>query len=273
MEVAGRERKSILRISSDEKLYATQSNSNFSVSLSTDDRLANTSMISLLRCSFSNVFYNIRTNIDDIFTIFDNTAAANISVTINQGFYSVNDLIDAIEFGGPGGLLSIPNGGIQGLITGGDFTIDSTQPDSKLVFASTTTNIALLNAASGSTMSPTLGIILDSVGVAASQTGDYIPNLNGLDEVWLRSRELTRPAGSNLILGNNTLSDVICPIGISVPFLGVQNYEPPDEDYFRVSYPRLASIKTPDLYLTDRNNNILDLQGTTLTAVFKVDSF
>jgi len=165
----------IVDVSSDELISG--SDSNFIVNLGKPDGVERTARVAIKYCSFFNVFPNVSTGVDDVFQIA-------VSPTI---IVSTDDIFQ-IDVSGPGvqsytvaagtytaaTLASTIVAGVNALsgMTGIPATLAINTAVSPWNFTVTGATFKLRNFASGSTISPVLGITTTSASFAASHAAD-----------------------------------------------------------------------------------------------------
>lgn len=244
----------------------------FVISTSKVEKLTDVVAFSIKSITFPNVFTNVTAGRDDIFQIWDDTAGAIISVTLDEGFYTQSEIISAITVGGPAGTWTTPTGGIAGLITGGNFTATATHPNKKITFASSTDSFKLLTFVGGSTSSTNLGITTQTVAAAASVEADHTPSLAGLTECYLRSSTLSKVIRGATVMGDSSVQDIIQTINVSAPHMGVNTYEPADNDLTKFYAQTPVELSKVDLRLTNEAGQKLNLQNNRLVVVLQIES-
>ena len=248
----------LIRIDSQDKSTSSVSNSNFRVNLGNAYRSAPVTRIVLKQIQFPNNFYNVRTGVDDVLTVQEN-GQAPFDVTIPQGFWEITDLLTEMK-------TQID----AGLVGGSTVTITLGNQDKKLLFTfSGTTAIVYANASGNSTIATNLGILQTTPGMSTNITGNAIPSLEGLTEVFLISDTL---APLHTREYNNNQRNIFASIPITAPFTSQNIYRSQDEELDSIEYPTPGRlIRDIDIRLENREGEAVNLsENHDVKIIFKV---
>jgi hypothetical protein len=203
----------------------------------------------LKSCSIPNTQYNIdvHNNTFSFLAGFDET-----SINVAPGNYTIDELIDELVTSGVGEFYGL---GISVIF-----------PSGKLQFTFNTP-CSLLNYEQGNYMAPTLGIMVNS-GPITSYTVDSLPNLTGVQNIYIVSQTLS--GGTGMIDSTLNQLAVFSSIQMTVPFGQYMHYISAEEQSDEVFFPSDRTIGEVDLILyNDRGQNI-DLQGLDWSMIVKI---
>lgn len=261
--------KKFLRINSTNRTLQSDPDTNFSVNLGTNLQLV--SKISVLQCQFTNAFYNVfqtSQKYNNAFTMITTSPTLSYNLTIPPGYYSVYTLFAAIKKAVDG-----ISGTTGTTIT---FNIDST---TNIVNAYVTTTKATVQFTHSDVKTNGLGGRQDNwpfglLGFAGDFTistssgsptlATYFPSLNNPSKVYVTSSAL---APGNALDEDGKTSNILLPMDITVPFLGLQTWECKQDEQFEVNFGRPRNLGLVDIQLVDHDGDPLDLHGT----VFNID--
>jgi hypothetical protein len=241
----------LLRINSQSRTGASLSTSHFNVNFNNAPCCQGAKAVILKHISFPNVFYTIRTGVNDTFTY--NISGTPTTVTIPTGNYTVTSLIAELETS----------------LNGIGFTATLSSLTSKLSFT-TTTAIEWLTYPTNR-MANVLGLITGSVTDETDFEGTGIPDLSGIRTVYLTSDKLSD--GVNMVDAFLHGITVIGVVPVKVPFGVVQHYDSPHEgidDVQFVSQGQGINLQYADIKLYDQDANLVDLQGHHVNIIFKL---
>lgn len=231
---------SLIRIDSNDR---TSGDANrFSIQVGSQGGIIATSKVVLKSAIIPNVFYNIRTGIDDVL-VFTQSGQAQTSVTITEGFWNVSDLMTQLKTA-----MDLVLVGVTVAVTQNDQT-------KKITFTMSAGTIIITNSAT-SNLADSIGFQTTSAD-AAAPTGDSIPRLGGLSEVFIISDQLA----PQHLLEDNSVRNVLASIPITSSFNASTVYEANDEELNSVNYPVFRNVSTIDIRLEDRSGNLVDLNG------------
>lgn len=204
-------------------------------------------------CSFYNIFYNIRTGVNDVLK-FEETGQAVATITLDEGFYTLNDIQTAIK------------AKMDPLLIGGTVAITLTPYSKKLIFTFSGTTVKLYYDAV-STMAETLGIGVTTAVFSTVVTADNVPKLGGLTHAYVHSRAL----GSDNLFDSKGIRkmDVLKVVPMLSEF-GAQEQYSNFDDLDRNIFGSARGISTIDLKLTNADNEVLNLQQTHFKIILKL---
>jgi len=230
-----------------------KSNSEFSVQFSKTNHPAFENCVgcSVVEIAVPNIFYNIRTGINDKL-YFQEAGQASADITLEQGFYTVTQLTSALKTK------------MDTLLIGGTVAVALTPLSKVLEFTFTGTTAQLFYIPS--TIADTIGLKADTAA-AVVLTMDYIPKLNGLTNAFIRSNSL----GSGHLFDSKTgqKQDGLKVIPITVPFGATELYSNIDE-HDRIIFGSERNLSLIDFRLTNADNEVLDLQQHHLKIILKL---
>lgn len=242
----------LLRISSEDKTPALSvSNSNFVVQL-TDQKLQNATSFLVKEIKFMNNFYNVR-NSNRFFT-YTETGQPQSTINIAEGQYLLTEFISALQTSLNADLVS------------GTVVITQDPINKKLIFTFTGTTALFFNKTDGNLMASIVGILNSSTAPVGVYTADDIPDLTGVQNVYLHSRSL---AISNLIEKDGLFS-VFESVCIDVPFGAVQCKTNSDDELAQVAFNDTRNIQRIDIKLRTVDGELLDLRNQQVTILLKV---
>jgi hypothetical protein len=205
--------------------------------------------IVLKSCSIPNTQYNIdfHNNTFSFLAGLDET-----SINVPPGNYTIDELIDELVTSGVGEFYGL--------------TISVAFPSGKLQFGFNTP-CSLLNYEQGNDMAMTLGLMVNS-GPITNYTADSLPNLTGVQNIYIVSQTLS--GGTGMIDSTLNQLAVFGCIQITVPFGQYTHYVSAEEQSDEVFFPSDRTIGEVDLSLyNDRGQNI-DLQGLDWSMIVKI---
>lgn len=279
-----------LRINSADRVRGTDAE--FSINMGSS--LQKISAMSIVKAQFSNVFYNVfQTSIkyNNYFTLYRSATGLFYNIRIPPGYYSVYTLEAAII-----SAVSAATGGAVVLV----FTLN---PDTNIVtvtvptlaagyirFFSTpiagATNLSTVPLPSSirqdfnpmgllgfPTISSTNTLIVSSDGTTTDLTSansliaTYFPSLNNPSIAYLTSRVV---APGNSFDEKGSKSNVIVPIALTAPFLGLVTFDCQQDVLCEIAYGLPRSLTEIDIQLVDHDLDPLDLHGTELNLDFRL---
>lgn len=245
---------SLIQISADDRLTSSETPSDFTVDLGQASFCNRAIRCVLKTCIFPNIFYNIRTDVNDKFTFRENGQPA-VELTVPQGFYNSSSLASSLQTL------------INASLTVGSVAI-TTDPLTLLMTFTFTGITAIIYGEPETTMASNVGIVNGSSGAyVASYVGEQIPQLQGLTEIFIQSLTL---APSNLVEQKSIVRNVFIPVPITAPFGAINVFECKDDELCSINYQSPRDLRYIDIKMTDRRGNLLDFQGHNVKLVFKI---
>ena len=244
----------LLRINSSDRLAGTATD--FSVNFTNVQMLGKVVSVVVKHVSFPNVFYNIRTGINDVFKWTNNTTTNSYNIVIPAGIYTVdsletkiNELASAVD----------TNFYVQYIPTLFRYEFRYTNP---------TDVVEIKSPSQGSTLSSTLGID-DTVTYTSEHISEGFVKLQGVEHVYIRSINLSK--GNNMVQANKRQEiPVVAMVPNNEPFGSIVHYETNHERLDVINYNGLANLNQIDIKITDADDNVLDLQNQNINIVLKV---
>lgn len=244
----------LLRINSSDRLAGTATD--FSLNFTNVQMLGKVVSVVVKHVSFPNVFYNIRTGINDIFIWENKTTVNTYGIIIPAGIYTVDSLEAKIN---ELALALDTNFYVQYVPTLFRFEFRYTNP---------TDVVEIKSASQGSLLSPTLGID-ETVTYTSEYISEGFVKLQGVEHVYIRSINLSK--GNNMVQANKRQEvPVVAMIPNNQPFGNIVHYETKHEKLDVINYNGLANLNEIDIKLTDADDNVLDLQNQDVNIVLKV---
>lgn len=239
----------LLKISSkDMDLAGSTSTSDFVVNLNTQEGIQGVKSAIVKQVSIMNTFYNIN---DSNNTLTYNIASSPSAISISNGQYNITTLISALETAATGIGLTITQNTITGILA-----------------LATTTAVEWLPLSQGNAMAEVLGILEGSGSDVTNYIPKGLPNLSGIDNVFIQSKTL----GENNLIGTNEGS-ILAVIPITTAFGVVTHYvsnhaEIDDIDSSSIQHGK--NSQKIDIKLLDGRGNPIDLMGTHITIILKI---
>lgn len=196
-------------------------------------------------------------------------AQPNIDYTNNIFTYSINNVVGSITI--PSGnytmatLISTLTSSPQAIAIGMTIVVDPITRRLEFFFTVAT---RLLSISEGNIMATVLGISDGSTADVWSWLSHNLPNLIGLENVYIACNELS--GGDYLIDSALGQLNVFTHIPITVPFGTLQHYTSPDQDLDMLLFPSDRTLDNLTIKLYDDRGKILDLQGLDWQCILKV---
>jgi len=247
-------RSKLLRINSAERLKAaaygyTSSNFRLDYNLNIPD-LVKVHSIVLKSCSIPNTQYNI--GLENNSFLFS-TGGVLSTIPLLVGNYTIAELITALTTSA------------QAIAVGMSIVIQS--PTGKLEF-SFTTNSRLYTSSEGNELGDTLGLTIGS-GVDVPQfLAPSLPNLTGLQNVYIVSRTLS--GGAGLIDPKLNQLAIFAHVQMISPFGTYNHYISPEERSDEIFFPSDRTLGEVDIALVNDQGVVIDLQGLEWNCIIKI---
>jgi len=228
------------------------STSNFTVNLGATVQCSSVMVKSVL-------LKNVVNNIDEtnyIFT-YSTDGVDRVSLpAITPGYYNIDELIALLE-----PLLDASVGGAN--------TITQDANTGSLTF-NYGASIITLDEADGNAMADVLGIIDSATVVSTTYLSTGVPELTGIDQLYVVSRSLTD--GATVILSEGLRLPILTEVPIDVAFGGTQTYEANVGALNLIRHRSLNNIQEVDIQIVNRKGIIVDLKGTDVIVIVKIFS-
>ncbi len=197
------------------------------------------------------------------------------SIEVPYSFYAINSTNNVLTFNNGANSITLTPGNYNGsnlcseIITQMDAEFPGQSPTA--VYSIITSKITIGKSIAftidafdagdltPSTLAPLLGFTVDTAS-ATSVTGATVANISGAEYLLVRSTYLTNLLNTKTVYANNTYQNVLMHLPISEGPGNIIIYRP--EWAIKTNYK--ASIKSTDsidFQLTDKNGNVIDLNG------------
>ena len=236
----------LLRVSSKDRSVESKSKYNFTFNTNDDD-LHQVKSVILKSAIIPNTQYNVN-DTNNVLTY--RQGGVPVSVELMQGQYSISSFITSMQ------ILCAPIG----------LTIVQHEITKKLLLG-TTTAIQWLNIKLNP-MAIILGIEEDTVEDVMVYTPSAIPNLRGLQHLYIASNMLS--SNTSMVTEDSHKINVFADITINVPFGAVQIVDNDSKTLDRTDFGSKKNIISIDIRLLDVHNRVIDLNGHDFTLIFVV---
>lgn len=254
----------LVRLNSKDKAANSASNSDFKVYLKNRVLLQEVKAISFISASVPNVFYNVRSDTSQGYTnnllYIEQDGEAKTSLSVSEGQYTTSTFMSALKIA------------IDAVLTGGSTVAiaqDSTTQRLTFTFSGgTNPNTILYDSTDGpSSLAEVIGLVTTTAQQAVS-TMTSLPDLAGLPEVFIHSKEL---ADGMLIDGNSGAIAVLGSVSFhSTPFGGTAYFLSNDESLFSLAYNGVKNLSNIHIILRDSEGNRLDIGTNDMNIIFKI---
>jgi len=251
--------KRVIINSKDRNKQYNDNPNNFIVNIKDGFHLQQITKIQVESVTISNLQYNINRN-NNVILWQEGIAGPQISRTIEPGQYTTQELIDEL---------------IIQLNSIGSATFNVTQDAITKKIIITNTSV-LFKIYKESSINPVIGLSSDSdnnsvllLGVN-TLTSPFLPNLGGLDMVFIHSRSL---AGQESINTYKGVSSVLSYLSLGdTPFGATTSRFIPDQEIEQIIYSVPRNIKNIDIKVRDEYGQLVDLSGSNVIIVLRVFS-
>jgi len=238
--------------SRDRKNKAGTKSTNFEVYLGNSLDIHEVQRIVLRSAHFVNGFYNVVFDYNNLFAYSHN--GNDYEFGISGGFYTIAEIMTELK--------TTMDAQLNPVVV----TIDLNTNTNKLLFAFSAGNGYIKISENGSTISPTLGFLIESAP-QPSVNGNRGVNLSGTTHFFLQSKVLS--PGNNVDSKSN-LDNTLIDVPVLCPFGSVCHYEPYDDELASINYDSPINISYIDISLIDEDDAPLNLNGYDIELVFKV---
>lgn len=244
--------KLIAITSSDKIPELSTSNSDFTVQLKDSTQTQAVESIAVKSVTVPNVFYNVRSDNNTI--IFEDSALGDLSVTVTPGQYDIKTLITATQ--------TAINAAASGTVA-----IAQDALTLKLVFTFTAMT-GSIKTEEKSTMAPVLGFTADQA-LQAVLTADSLPDLSGITNVYIHSRDLADKNGLDAGFGLTSLLETVS--FDKTPFGSYKTLVNADLELATIRYGESRNISTIRIVLRDQSGRKLNIGASQMTVIIKVN--
>jgi hypothetical protein len=252
----------LIYISNDDKdTSESKSNSEFVCYLKENVSVQESNYLVVKSITLPNFFYNVRDatygeSQNNILVFQEAAPLATFAVEIPAGQYLLSDLITTIE--------NLMNG----VLVSGTVAITVNPTTQKLLFTCTGTSISIFSGNNGNLAYTLIG---------ASETFNtllfpinpmpFLPDLSGLQNVYLESRELARSHGNDPSFG---LIDIVGEVNLSTTEFGAySHYEAPETELNTINFLNTRNIQRIDIRLVDNKGSTLPIGNGRISLTLK----
>ena len=236
----------LIYISSNDRTIESKSTSDFIVSYANNSKLNRVSNFYVKSMSIPNVSDNIYTasNINSVpgNNVFTYSSG---SITITPGFYNITQLITAIT------------SNATAIADGMAITVS---PTTGMLTFTTTNSVSFYNLQDGNSMATILGIATSSSAPGTSFTADNLPDLSGINNIFVSSIAL---AGNSMrMIQGKENKPYIIDLPINDTSHGAYlNYETNHFELDGTSADSYFNLSSIDIQIYDPLGRIIDLHG------------
>jgi hypothetical protein len=242
----------VIYISNDDKLVAeSKSNSNFVCYLKERVSVQQSNYAILKTISLPNVFYNVRSaaygdNQNDTLVFSEVAPAATFAVSVPEGQYLIADYITALE------------NAMNAVLVSGTVAITQNAVNGKLIFTCTGTQITIFAGDNGNTAYQLIGQPENTNSITSAIVPmPFLPDLSGIQNVYIESRELAPAQGNDPTFG---LINIVGQINLSETAFGAYAYyQANDDELATINYKNERNIERIDIRVVDGKGNTLPL--------------
>jgi len=236
----------LIYINSDDRTPESKSTSDFMVSYGNNNKLSRVRNFFIKSISIPNVSYNVylaspEYNVPEV-NVFTYSSG---SITVTPGFYNMTQLINAI--------VSDP----LAIADGMSITVN---PITGMLTFTTTSPVSYFNLDDGNSMARLLGIDISSVAPGLSFTANNLPDLSGINNVFVSSNALSGSATQMIQLKTNKPYVIDIPINEAAHGFYL-NYETQHYELDEIAASAYFNLNTVDIQLYGPYGRLIDLHG------------
>ncbi len=240
----------VIYISNDDKdIEESKSNSDYICYLKERISVQESTYAILKTITVCNNLYNVRdasygTASNNTFVFSELAPPATFAVTLSNGQYILSDFITELE------------NKMNAVLVSGTVAITVDQPTGKLIFTCTGTQIQVFSGQNGNTAYELVGNDekLNSI-LSGIVPMPYLPDLAGIQNVYIESRELAPAQGNDPSFG---LINIVGQVNLSdVPFGGYGHFQANDDELAILNYKNTRNIQRIDIKIVDRQGNVM----------------
>jgi len=247
----------IIVINSNDKNSQSLNNSNFSVDLRETYSTQQVKRVIVKEVIVPNSFYNIRSSqgeINNVLKMKEN-GQADINVSIAEGQYTITTFITALQTA------------INLLLVSGTVAITQDAINNKLIFTFTGTTALIYGKTDLNLMSDVIGFV-DTTADGAVLTAEYIPDLSGINLIFIHSPDLSDNHGIDADFGLiNSLDSLSFH---DVPYGAFGYKQSNDANIADIIFDIPKNIKRITIIVYDNKGNKLNIGTMNMTVVLKV---
>ena len=242
----------VIYISNDDKdIEESKSNSDFVCYLKERVSVQESNYAILKTITLLNGFYNVRGaaygDAQNNTLVFSELApAATFAVSVPEGQYLIADYISALE------------AAMNLVLVSGTVAITQNPVTGKLLFTCTGTQITIFSGQNGNTSFELIGNPETSNSITGAIVPmPFLPDLSGIQDVYIESRELAPGAGNDPSFG---IINIVGQINLSnTPFGAYAHFQANDDELATLNYKNTRNIQRIDIRVVDRQGNLLPL--------------
>jgi len=255
--------KLIIISSEDRDASESNTNSDFIVNLKERYNTQNIARVLVKSIQVPNVFYNVRSGsgapgsgTQNNTLLIQENGQPDATATIPEGQYTTTTLLTALDTA------------INAQLVGGTVATTQNALTQKLTFTFTSTTAKIYSNADGSTAADLIGIGTSSA-IAASVVADSLPNLSGVNKVFVHSQDV---ALSHAIDGDSGLISAMDSLSFHNVAFGAMGYmQNPDAELALIDYSsKSINLSRIRIVLRDNLGAKLDIGTSKMIVVLKV---
>jgi len=234
----------VIYISNDDKdISESKSNSDFVCYLKERVSVQESNYAILKTITLCNCFYNVRGaaygDAQNNTLVFSELApAATFAVSVPEGQYLIADYISALE------------AAMNLVLVSGTVAITQNPVTGKLLFTCTGTQITIFSGQNGNTSFELVGNPETSNSITSAIVPmPFLPDLSGIQDVYIESRELAPAAGND-------------PSGYA-------HFQANDDELATLNYKNTRNIQRIDIRVVDRQGNLLPAGNSRVSISLK----
>lgn len=252
----------VIYISNDDRdIEESKSNSDFVCYLKERVSVQESNYAILKTITLCNCFYNVRganygDNQNNIFVFSEVSPAATFAVSVEPGQYLIADYLTALE------------NAMNAVLVSGTVAINQDPITGRLTFVCTGTQITIFSGLNGNTSYALVGNPETSDSLTSGIVPmPFLPDLSGIQDVYIESRELAPAAGNDPSFG---IINIVGQINLSeTPFGGYAHFQANDDELATLNYKNTRNIERIDVRVVDRAGNLLPLGNTRVNLSLK----
>ena len=253
----------LIYISSDDKNTSeSQSNSEFVCYLKENVSVQASNYLVLKNVCVPNFFYNVRGSVNykeasnNTFVFQELAPLATFAVQVPEGQYILSDYITALQ------------GAMNAVLVSGTVAITIDPVNGRLVFTCTGTQINIFSQSNGNLSYALVGADEQKdTGFFVAQTLDNLPDLSGIQNVYIESKELAPAHGNDPTFG---LINILGQVNLSNTEFGAYGFfETNDTELGIVNYQNTRNIQRVDVRVVDGQGNTLPIGNGRVSLTVK----
>jgi hypothetical protein len=248
--------KLIVISSNDKDINESKTNSNFIVNLKETYNTQQIKRILVHSILVPNVFYNIRDgngSINNVFKFLENGQTA-VTFSIPAGVYSLSEYMTELQTQ------------INTALVTGSVVVSQNTVSKKINFLFTGTSVIIYNFDDGNLNANVAGFYTTTADLA-NITADSLPDLSGINMVYVQSREVAESHG---IDGDYGLINLVDSVSFhNVPFGSFAYKQNNDDSLALIEYDIPRNLKRISIRLRDDQGNNLNIGTSDMTIILK----